>query len=93
MRNENKTVLDMKRILLFMFAGLLGLSAAAQSPVALRIKVNAVQERFYAGPYAKYSVKYLGVEAEQASSTSCETTASCPDAGRSRLRDSHNTSG
>ena len=53
----------MKRILLFMFAGLLGLSAAAQSPVALRIKVNAVQERFYAGPYAKYSVKYLGVEA------------------------------
>ena len=29
-----------------MFAGLLGLSAAAQSPVALKIKVNAVQERF-----------------------------------------------
>ena len=65
----------MKRILLFMFAGLLGLSAAAQSPVALKIRVNAVQERFYAGPYAKYSVKYLGVEAEQASSTSTVMTA------------------
>ncbi len=65
----------MKRIVLFMVAGLLGLSASAQSPVVLKVKVNAVQERFYAGPYAKYSVKYLGVEAEQSSSASTVITA------------------
>lgn len=65
----------MKRVFLILIAGILGISAHAQEPVALKIKVSAVQERFYAGPYAKYAVKYLGVEAEQSSSASTVLTA------------------
>ena len=32
---------------------------------ALTLEVEAVQEKFYAGPYAKYAEKYLGVAARQ----------------------------
>lgn len=32
---------------------------------ALTLEVEAVQEKFYAGPYAKYAEKYLGVNARQ----------------------------
>lgn len=68
----------MKRALLLVLAGLSGiacLTASAQEPVAIKVKVNAVQSRFFAGPYARYSVKYLGVEAEQAPSSSTTITA------------------
>lgn len=67
----------MKRAFLLVLAGLSGiacLAAYAQEPVAIKMKVNAVQSRFFAGPYAKYSVKYLGVEAETASSASTAIT-------------------
>lgn len=65
----------MKRVLLLFLAGLAGVYASAQEPVALKVKVNAVQERFHAGPYAKYAVKYLGVESEQTSSSSTVLTS------------------
>lgn len=68
----------MKRAFLLVLAGLSGiacLTAHAQEPVAIKLKVNAVQSRFFAGPYAKYSVKYLGVDAEPASSSSTVITA------------------
>ena len=32
---------------------------------AITLDVEAVQERFYAGPYAKYAEKYLGIKARQ----------------------------
>ncbi len=67
--------MDMKRIFLFMLALVSGLSVNAQEPVALKVKVNAVQERFYAGPYAKYSLKYLGLEAESSSRSSTSVTS------------------
>lgn len=64
----------MKKTFLFVLAALASLAANAQEPVVIKVKVNAVQERFYAGPYAKYAVKYLGVEAEQSSSASTSVT-------------------
>lgn len=64
----------MKKTFLFVLAALASLAANAQEPVVIKVKVNAVQERFYAGPYAKYAVKYLGVEAEQSSSASTNVT-------------------
>ena len=33
------------------------------------LQVEAVQEKFFAGPYAKYAEKYLGIEAEQTDAT------------------------
>ena len=36
----------------------------------LTLEVDAVQEKFFAGPYAKYSEKYLGVSARQKDETS-----------------------
>lgn len=64
----------MKRTILLILAGFCGLAASAQESVELKVKVKAVQERFFAGPYAKYAVKYLGVEAEQTSSASTAVT-------------------
>ena len=37
---------------------------------SLVLEVEAVQENFYAGPYAKYAAKYLGIEARQKDSRS-----------------------
>ena len=65
----------MKRLFLFLFAGASVLAASAQEPVTLKVKVNAVQERFNAGPYAKYSLKYLGIEAESSSWASTTVTS------------------
>ncbi len=39
-----------------------------EADVVLKISVEAVHERFFAGPYAKYAQKYLGVDARQNSS-------------------------
>jgi len=35
----------------------------------VRVEVGAVQERFYAGPYAKYAEKYLGIRVRQSDET------------------------
>ncbi len=65
----------MKRLFLFLLAGASVLSVSAQEPVTLKVRVNAVQERFTAGLYAKYSLKYLGVEAESSSWASTTVTS------------------
>jgi hypothetical protein len=31
----------------------------------IALEVDAVQEKFYAGPYAKFAEKYLGIKARQ----------------------------
>ena len=67
--------MNTKRLFLFLLAGLSGLSSAAQEPVMLKVRVNAVQEHFNAGPYAKYSLKYLGIESESSSRTSTTVTS------------------
>lgn len=41
----------------------------------LHFEVEAVQETFYAGPYAKYAQKYLGQEARQENGSSCHITS------------------
>ena len=38
------------------------------------LDVEAVQERFYAGPYAKYAEKYLGIKARQKDETTFQLT-------------------
>ena len=43
----------------------LGANAQVQPKTKLTFEVSAVQEKFYAGPYAEYAQKYLGVEAEE----------------------------
>ena len=40
----------------------------------IMLDVEAVQERFYAGPYAKYAEKYLGIKARQKDETSVQLT-------------------
>ena len=40
----------------------------------LTLEVDAVQEKFYAGPYAKFAEKYLGVEARQKDETVFQLT-------------------
>lgn len=37
----------------------------------IRLEVEAVQEKFHAGPYARYAEKYLGIKARQKDETSC----------------------
>lgn len=41
----------------------------------ITLEVEAVQEKFYAGPYAKYAEKYLGIKARQQDETSYQLTA------------------
>ena len=40
----------------------------------ITLDVEAVQEKFYAGPYAKYAEKYLGIKARQKDETSFQIT-------------------
>lgn len=40
----------------------------------ITLEVEAVQEKFYAGPYAKYAEKYLGIKARQKDETSFSLT-------------------
>ena len=40
----------------------------------LTLEVDAVQEKFYAGPYARFAEKYLGVEARQKDETVFQIT-------------------
>ena len=41
---------------------------------ALVLDVEAVQESFHAGPYARYAEKYLGIKVRQKDETKCEIT-------------------
>ena len=41
---------------------------------AITLDVEAVQEKFYAGPYAKYAEKYLGIKARQKDETTFQLT-------------------
>lgn len=41
----------------------------------IALEVDAVQERFYAGPYAKYAEKYLGIKARQKDEASYQLTS------------------
>lgn len=80
---------DMKRIVFFALA-LIGatLSASAQKnadpegyityslpSTVIVLDVDAVQERFHAGPYARYAEKYLGIKALQKDETTYQITA------------------
>jgi hypothetical protein len=38
------------------------------------LEVEAVQEKFYAGPYAKYAEKYLGIKPRQSDETTFQLT-------------------
>ena len=40
----------------------------------ITLEVEAVQEKFYAGPYAKYAEKYLGIKAGQKDETTFQLT-------------------
>ncbi len=40
----------------------------------IMLEVEAVQERFYAGPYARYAEKYLGIETRQKDETTLQLT-------------------
>ncbi len=65
----------MAAAVLMSFAFIGGISASAQEPVVLKVRVHAVQECFHAGPYAKYAVKYLGVESGASSSVTTSVTS------------------
>lgn len=72
----------MKKILISVAAAL-SLSAAASAQevsyalpqTSLTIEVDAIKETFYAGPYAKYARKYLGIDARQQDETSWQISA------------------
>lgn len=47
-----------------------GTVAYALPQTSISLEVEAVQEQFHAGPYARFAEKYLGIEAEQEDRTS-----------------------
>ena len=51
----------------------------------LVLEVDAVQERFYAGPYAKYAEKYLGIKARQKDETAFQITQIRMKIGRAHV--------
>ncbi len=50
---------------------LVGTVSYALPQTTITMEVEAVREYFYAGPYAKYAEKYLGVQARQTDQTTC----------------------
>ena len=90
MINNVKNVNDMKmkKALTFLLAAaalLPAVKTAAQDPMGtvsyalpqttITLEVEAVRENFYAGPYAKFAQKYLGVDARQEDQKTCSLTA------------------
>ena len=78
----------MKKALTFLLAAaalLPAVKTAAQDPMGtvsyalpqttITLEVEAVRENFYAGPYAKFAQKYLGVDARQEDQKTCSLTA------------------
>jgi hypothetical protein len=49
-----------------------GTLSYALPQTVLNIEVNAVKTSFHAGPYARYAKKYLGIDAREDDSKSCE---------------------
>ena len=41
----------------------------------VRLQVKAQKENFYAGPYAKYAQKYLGIDVRQKDAVTCTVTS------------------
>ncbi len=66
--------------LLFALALMLPLGARAQTytyalpQTVISLEVTAENEQFHAGPYAKYAMKYLGVDARTTNGGSCRIT-------------------
>lgn len=52
-----------------------GSLAYALPQTVITLEVEAVQENFYAGPYARYASKYLGSEARLEDQVSCQVTS------------------
>ena len=50
-------------------------NAQVQPKTKLTFEVSAVQEKFYAGPYAEFAQKYLGVEAKEEDSSKATLTS------------------
>ena len=87
---NDKTILDMKittkLILALALAAAPQLASAQKNSdpqglvtyslptTTITLDVEAVQEKFYAGPYAKYAEKYLGIKARQKDETSVQLT-------------------
>lgn len=71
----------MKKTLAIFSALILSQAVFAQDPAGavvyslpsttLTFDVEAVQENFYAGPYAKYAAKYLGIQVREEDQTTC----------------------
>ena len=79
-----KYQMNMKKTLATIASALMLVPAFAQDPqgsivyslpsTTLNFDVEAVQENFYAGPYAKYAFKYLGIEVGEQDRCSCHIT-------------------
>ena len=79
-----KHQMNMKKTLATIASALMLVPAFAQDPqgsivyslpsTTLNFDVEAVQENFYAGPYAKYAFKYLGIEVGEQDRCSCHIT-------------------
>lgn len=52
-----------------------GTVSYALPKTAIVLEVEAVRENFYAGPYAKFAQKYLGVDARQEDQSTCTLSA------------------
>jgi hypothetical protein len=87
---ENQIINDMKRILMklsmaaFLLMPVLASAQKKSDPAGsltyclpstgVSIQVEAVQEKFFAGPYAKYAEKYLGVKPRQKDESTFQLT-------------------
>jgi hypothetical protein len=83
---ENQIINDMKRILMklsmaaFLLMPVLASAQKKSDPqgsltyclpsTVINLEVEAMQEKFYAGPYAKFAEKYLGIKVRQKDETS-----------------------
>ena len=87
MNQKNKNMKMNRTIAILLAAGTLfpAVRTAAQDPsgtvtyalpmTTITLEVEAVREQFYAGPYAKFAQKYLGVDARQEDQTTCTLSA------------------
>ena len=82
---ENQIIIDMKHVIKTLSAAaflLLSVSLSAQKTsdpqgsiayclpsTVINLEVEALREDFYAGPYAKYAEKYLGIKVRQKDET------------------------
>lgn len=80
MKNTVKFVLALAIAVLPQFASAqkstdpMGLVTYSLPSTTITLDVEAVQEKFHAGPYAKYAEKYLGIKARQKDETTYQLT-------------------